>query len=571
MTITTTLMPPSRGGAPATFSADMDAFLAALPTWTTQANALESNVNAKEASATSAATTATTKAGEAATSASNAASSASTAATNATTASTQASNASSSATNAAASATNAANSASAAAASAASITWTSPGAIGSTTPNSGAFTTLSATGNATLGDAEATDTHAIKGATTILANSASPALKVTQTGAGNAFVVEDTTSTDVSPFVINAAGYVVAGHTGTAISGAQLQTVSSAAEGLGAVNISADTNGPVNTFAKARGTAGAPTVVLSGDTFSRLDFSGHDGTGYIVGARITAVVDGTPGTNDMPGRLVFSTTADGASVPTERMRIDSSGNVGVGGSPFASTKFRLTGTHTSSVASPIQTYSDPTFPATGITQPTNFYSTPSTASNAGVGYTVAMLVHYLASQGTIHADSTVTVQSGFRVDGTLTGATTNYGFHSALAASGAARYNFYAAGDAPNRFVGETLVIGPAGLGYGTGAGGTVTQATSRTTTVTLNKPTGRIDVISGAGSATWTTFQVNNSLVTAADVIVLSVKTGSTNVYLANVTAVANGSFNISFATTGGTATDTFSINFAVIKGATS
>jgi hypothetical protein len=41
-------------------------------------------------------------------------------------------------------------------------------------------------------------------------------------------------------------------------------------------------------------------------------------------------VDGTPGANDMPGRLVFSTTADGASSPTERLRIDSSGRVGIG-------------------------------------------------------------------------------------------------------------------------------------------------------------------------------------------------------------------------------------------------
>ena len=45
------------------------------------------------------------------------------------------------------------------------------------------------------------------------------------------------------------------------------------------------------------------------------------------GARIDAFVDGTPGSNDMPGRLEFSTTADGAASPTERMRIDSSGNV----------------------------------------------------------------------------------------------------------------------------------------------------------------------------------------------------------------------------------------------------
>ncbi|MBK6639274.1 MAG: hypothetical protein IPG34_17410, partial [Rhodocyclaceae bacterium] len=64
------------------------------------------------------------------------------------------------------------------------------GTVGATTPAAGTFTTLTSTGNATLGDAEATDTHAIKGATTLLANSASAALTVTQTGAGNAFVVE---------------------------------------------------------------------------------------------------------------------------------------------------------------------------------------------------------------------------------------------------------------------------------------------------------------------------------------------------------------------------------------------
>jgi hypothetical protein len=46
-------------------------------------------------------------------------------------------------------------------------------------------------------------------------------------------------------------------------------------------------------------------------------------------ALIKAEVDGTPGSNDMPGRLVFSVTDDGASSPTERMRLRSNGSLGV--------------------------------------------------------------------------------------------------------------------------------------------------------------------------------------------------------------------------------------------------
>jgi len=47
-------------------------------------------------------------------------------------------------------------------------------------------------------------------------------------------------------------------------------------------------------------------------------------------AQIDGVCDGTPGTNDYPGRLVFSTTADGAATPTERMRITNGGIVYAG-------------------------------------------------------------------------------------------------------------------------------------------------------------------------------------------------------------------------------------------------
>ncbi len=56
-------------------------------------------------------------------------------------------------------------------------------------------------------------------------------------------------------------------------------------------------------------------------------FAGSDGTNFVTGATIRAQVDGTPGTNDMPGRIVLSTTGDGASSPTERLRITSDGYV----------------------------------------------------------------------------------------------------------------------------------------------------------------------------------------------------------------------------------------------------
>jgi hypothetical protein len=75
-------------------------------------------------------------------------------------------------------------------------------------------------------------------------------------------------------------------------------------------------------IAKSRGTAlGGTTVVQSGDWIGNLSFQGSDGTEFVAAAYIDAYVDGAPSANDMPGRLVFSTTLDGASSPTEALRI----------------------------------------------------------------------------------------------------------------------------------------------------------------------------------------------------------------------------------------------------------
>ena len=85
-------------------------------------------------------------------------------------------------------------------------------------------------------------------------------------------------------------------------------------------------------FGRARGgSLGSTTIVNSGDTLGFVSFCGADGTGFNrQAARIDAFVDGTPGSGDMPGRLVFSTTADGASSPTERMRIPNGGGLCIG-------------------------------------------------------------------------------------------------------------------------------------------------------------------------------------------------------------------------------------------------
>jgi hypothetical protein len=130
---------------------------------------------------------------------------------------------------------------------------------------------------------------------------------------------------------IDASGRLLIGTTtATTVSGnqphLQVRGSSSNTSSAALTRTSADTNGPLILLGKERSGA----IVNSGDTLGIYGFSGYDGAAYQSAAWIAAFVDGTPGLNDMPGRLVFSTTTDGAVSPTERMRIDSAGNVGIG-------------------------------------------------------------------------------------------------------------------------------------------------------------------------------------------------------------------------------------------------
>jgi hypothetical protein len=114
---------------------------------------------------------------------------------------------------------------------------------------------------------------------------------------------------------------------------------------------------------------------------------------------------------------------------------------------------------------------------------------------------------------------------------------------------------------------GAILSNSTSGIGYSTGAGSSVTQASSRTTGVTINAITGSITLISASGTTAYNTFTVTNNKVVATDVIIVNQKSGSDK-YGVFVTNVSAGSFAITFSDLSGTTTEQPVFNFAIIKG---
>ena len=106
------------------------------------------------------------------------------------------------------------------------------------------------------------------------------------------------------------------------------------------VNNANSANGSYIQLSKQRsGSAGGSTIVQNGDNIGKIRFTAADGTNLDSrAAEIEVEIDGAPGVNDTPGRMILSTTADGAQSTTERMRIDSKGRIGIQG---AATKSHL--------------------------------------------------------------------------------------------------------------------------------------------------------------------------------------------------------------------------------------
>jgi len=74
-------------------------------------------------------------------------------------------------------------------------------------------------------------------------------------------------------------------------------------------------------FMRARGTAAGREIVQNNDWIGSLEYKGWDGGTYRTGARLYAIVDGSPGSNDMPARFIFATTPDGSGSPQDRFTL----------------------------------------------------------------------------------------------------------------------------------------------------------------------------------------------------------------------------------------------------------
>lgn len=147
------------------------------------------------------------------------------------------------------------------------------------------------------------------------------------------FPAADTVSVEVAgseAVRVDSSGRLLVGASASTGSNSDLvQSHNTTGNNLGLGRFSNNAGAPDINFYKSRsGTIGTSTVVQTNDSLGAIGFYGSDGSSYRIAAQITAAVDGTVtggGAADMPGRLVFAITADGAGSPTEALKIANNG------------------------------------------------------------------------------------------------------------------------------------------------------------------------------------------------------------------------------------------------------
>lgn len=155
-------------------------------------------------------------------------------------------------------------------------------------------------------------------------------LHVTNTGTTNSFLVEDSTSPDSTPFVIDQSGNVGIGTT----TPTNLLEVNN-----GNLLVWRFATNPNIIQRRSNGSSGSESNVLSDEIIGYNNFQAFQSAGLWPNvARVGALAEANHTSSSMPTRLSFWTTPSGSTTVTERMRINKDGNVAIGTTTFDSTK-----------------------------------------------------------------------------------------------------------------------------------------------------------------------------------------------------------------------------------------
>jgi hypothetical protein len=178
--------------------------------------------------------------------------------------------------------------------------------IGATTAGTGAFTTLSATGNLTI------DTN------TLFVDASSNEVGIGTTNPSTKLEIYDATT---SSLLVSSDGF----------------------SNIISARYTTDATPPYLTLRKSRGALASPAAVASSDVLGQLIFQGYGGTNN----RNLALIQGSVGTytsdTNISSFLTFATSTSGAAAATEKMRIAANGDIGIGNTPSGTYKLEVTG------------------------------------------------------------------------------------------------------------------------------------------------------------------------------------------------------------------------------------
>lgn len=199
------------------------------------------------------------------------------------------------------------------------------GTGGATLLNSNAI--LDSSGNLSLAGTLSTTTNNI---TSTTGSHTSTTGNFTSSSSGN-FTTSSGNHTTTSGNLVTGTGRALVGRTTSSAETGKVQVVSdnSTDWSLALFGVGVGDIGPNIAFNKTRHAtdSDAFTILQNGDQVGGLSFRASDGVNYEEVASIDVVVDGVPGSNDVPGAIVFSTTPDGSVTPAQRLKIGNSGNV----------------------------------------------------------------------------------------------------------------------------------------------------------------------------------------------------------------------------------------------------